>query len=319
MATKTIGTGGDYSTIQAWEDSLAATLTSPEVGQLKNESFSGNATFSGTTTSSSNTITLECVTGASFRDNANAATNALYPNASYGAIITNSSNYDNCIAVSESYVIIRYIQILKTGAPSKAINVSGGATDNVTIDSCLIQSKPGSSSGVVEVVGASSVVKNCCIINANTSGYGVQGQSGSSAINANTIVRPAVNSPAGTGIKGTYATPLATDNAVFGFTTSMSGDNSSSDYNASDTTLPHGSHNQASKTFSNQFVDTGSTLANSDFRLKAGADCIDTGTSASMPTTDIIGQARGASYDIGCWEVQSAAARISTLMLLGVG
>lgn len=315
MATKTIGTGGDYSTAQAWEDALPATLTEAEVGQLKNESHSDNLTISGITTSATYTLTLECVTGGSFRDHANAATNALYPNASYGAIITNSSNYDNCITISSvNYCTIRNIQILKSGAPSAGI--AAASADNNTIESCLIQSKPTSS--VIRINGASSLIQNCCAINAGTGGYGIEADSGSTPIKNCTVVRPTVNSSASTGIKGTYATPVVTNCAVFGFSTSLSGANASSDYNASDTTISVGSNNQASKTYANQFVDTGGTLANSDFRLKTGADCIDTGTSSGMPSVDIVNQSR-ASYDIGCWEFQAPATGTSYIVGGGVG
>jgi hypothetical protein len=318
MATASIGTGGTFTTIQAWEDSLAATLTEAEVGQLKNESFSGDVSFSGVTTSGTNTITLECEAGASFRDHANKATNALYPTTSYGAIIANSGTYNTGVLVTISNVTIRNIQILRSGSPSRAFGISG-TPDNVIFDSLLAQSKPFTSQEVCSIYGNSSVIKNCVIINAGSVGRGVTSTGGTATIINNTIVRPTVNSAANTGINGNYTGTIAKNNAIFGFSTSTNNLAAGTDYNCSDVTLPTGSNNQASKTYASQFENTGGTLANSDFRLKAGADCIDTATTTGAPSVDIVNQTRSGSYDIGAWEKQAAGGMVPYVIGGGCG
>jgi hypothetical protein len=124
-----------------------------------------------------------------------------------------------------------------------------------------------------------------------------------------TVARTTNSSTSGTGILGNYSPlPIIKNTAIFGFTNADSSWNASSDYNGtSDSTLATGSNNQTSLTYANQFENTGATAANSDFRLKAGATLIDTGTSSGMPSVDIVNQTRSGSYDIGAWEVQSAA------------
>jgi parallel beta-helix repeat protein len=45
-----------------------------------------------------------------------------------------------------------------------------------------------------------------------------------------------------------------------------------------------------------------------DFRLRSGSPAIDAGTSAGAPKTDIVGNARGGSFDIGAYEYQAPGA-----------
>ena len=70
------------------------------------------------------------------------------------------------------------------------------------------------------------------------------------------------------------------------------------------TSISFGSANQASKTYANQFKNI--TDGTHDFRIKPGADLIETGaTDATNAGTDIAGTVRPAvvTYDIGCWEM----------------
>ena len=67
------------------------------------------------------------------------------------------------------------------------------------------------------------------------------------------------------------------------------------------------------KTYTSQFVDTGTTVGNRDFRAKTGADILDAGTtdSTNVPNAnDIAKTARpqGSAWDIGAWELVVAAA-----------
>jgi hypothetical protein len=309
MATKSIGTGGDYTTIQAWEDSLLETLTEAEVGQLKNQSFTAGVTFSGITTSATNTITLECETGASFRDHANKATNPLYPNSSYGAIITLTGSYATApVVFGVNYLKLKNLQILCTGVGTFCV-VRSGAPTNTTIDSCLIAGRPAGTDYVVRCYD-SLTITNTLVANIGSGGNGLHFAGGASGVCSNvTVARTTNSSTSGTGILGNYSPlPLIKNTAIFGFTNADSSWNASSDYNGtSDSTLATGSNNQTSLTYANQFENTGATAANSDFRLKAGANLIDTGTSSGMPSVDVVNQTRSGSYDIGAWEVQSAA------------
>lgn len=63
MATKIIGTGGDYTTITAWEAALPAATSEPEIGILLGEVFAEAVTFSGITTSVANYVELRAGAG----------------------------------------------------------------------------------------------------------------------------------------------------------------------------------------------------------------------------------------------------------------
>lgn len=325
MATSTIGTGGTFSTIQAWEDAMAATLSAPEVGQLLNQTFSSSSalvTFAGTTTSPTNAITLTTAAGASFRDNANKLTNALRANASNGALVQLTGGYDNAITVSVANVTFQGLQVDCTTGPSRAINAASGPS--CTIDSCLLQARPAGSDGVVNLSGTGGICRNSVLVNAGSGGGGIPTQGGS--ILDCTIVRAAANAAAGTGVARSYGDPLIQGTAIFGFSSATTGAvNASSDYNATDlsslgTGYPATAHNLTSRAFGSQFQDTGSTLASADWRLKAGSSLIDAGTAISGITTDVVGTTR-ATPDVGAWEVAAAATSAGppTLCLLGVG
>ncbi len=107
---KTIGTGGDYTTLQAWEDASPANLVTSDVvwqGQCFNQEFfsssAGLLNVSGSTTDATRYKELTTYAGASFVDNAGVQTNALRYNASNGAGIRNSYAWGGPVSVNESY------------------------------------------------------------------------------------------------------------------------------------------------------------------------------------------------------------------------
>lgn len=303
--TSIIGTGGDYTTLQAWEDSMDATLTDAEIGKVKNQNFSSASnllTFSGVTTSGTFTITLTTDTGASFIDNAGAASNALFPNASNGAIITLTGSYAIAISVAISNCFIEKLQVNATGAPSQPYAISGDRS-NTKIDNCIIRGSTRASQVNDSVCDIwSTVATNCLFIQHGAStGRCITGIT-SAVVNNCTVI--ATGGSTGRGIKAAYAGLTVKNTAVFGFTTPCEGTfNAASDYNATDAAsigTGQGTHNLESQTFANQFEST-----TTDFRLKTGANLIDAGVSG-VTTTDIVNQAvSGSVRDIGAWEFQS--------------
>lgn len=321
MATRTIGTGGDFSTIQSWIDSLAATLTEAEVGQCKNQSFtiSSPIAFTGHTTSGVNTLTLTTEAGASFRDNVNKLTNALRPNASNGTILVNTASYGTILNLDNSNLTVSNLQMDCQGANSFPIDTNAVIT-NALVDSCIVQGRPRTNTAdgyCADLVGSTTKARNCLFLNAGAAGHGIRLSDGATAQDC-TVVRATENAAAVSGIVAQYTNNVVIGCAVFGYSTACDtatfggSFHSSSDYNATEQAsigTGTGTHNQTSLTYANQFQNTGVTVATADFRLKSGADLIGTGTAVSGITSDIVGTTRpqGASEDIGAWEFSSSA------------
>lgn len=331
--TKTIGSGGgrDYSTLTAFEAALPATLADNYVGSMYNDSeFIEHVTFQGFTAGSF-TVTVQPASGQGFGDNANKLTNALRYNVSNGVGIRNTTSYEITISFeSVTNVFLVGLQIANDVASRQAYyNAHGSSPLNTT--NCLFQCNSSSASYVVAF--NCGVHINPLVITKSTSADGVTFgyvAGGTKVINA-TIVRPSNITAAGNGFNnnnGGTSSPLIKNCAVFGFTNFASQNNSShvatgSDYNASDKTIGFGSHNQASLTYANQFQDTSSSTM--DFREKSGANLITAGvvdTTDNPAANDIVGTARGASWDIGCWQYSSPGTNITpgtgALTLTGV-
>lgn len=308
VITSSIGSAGrDYSTVQAWEDALPTTGTDSQVGECYNDSelSSSGITFAGTT-NSSRTVTLTCAAGHSFRDSAGVQDNALRYNVANGVGITRSGNYTTNVVISEDYVMLRGLQIRGTGAHSSALDVAQNC-DNGVIEDCIFESNADATTLPV-VAFRSGVMRNCLLVaRAASIGDGLQFGYTSGATKAiNCTIVHVSNTSGSSGIRTSTGSPQPTvkNCAIFGFAAlcnnvaHLQGSN-----NASDLAIGFGTNNQASKVYVDQFRTT--VTANSDFRLKAGSQCIDTGvTDATNGTPDIAGTARpvGEAYDIGCWE-----------------
>lgn len=341
VVTNSIGTSArNFSTVQAWEDALPANLVTDGnsyVGECFNDSeFTTTGvlvTFAGSTTDSTHTITLTTGTGQSFRDNANVQTNALRYNASNGVGLRgNTSGYAHVVVVSEDNVHLSKLQIKNstTGAPGDAAyRQTATALSGSDVDGCILHgTRHGATSGTACVEFLSGTLRNSLIIGGDTGRAVTVGYAGATApsiINC-TLVLPSDGTSAIEAVEGKSGTATVTNCAIFGYPTLV---NSTARFtgsnNASDLAIGFGTSNQASKTYANQFQNT--ALATADFRLKTGADCIDTGvTDSTNAPTDIAGTSRpsGSAYDIGAWEFVQAGggggvvSTIAALPLLGV-
>jgi len=307
----------NYSTVQAWEDALPANLVTDgnsQVGQCYNDSeFLGTTArlvISGETTDSTHTITLNCGTGQSFRDNANAQTNALRYNQSNGVGIRSSASNSICVTVSANYVTLDGLQI--SGGD---MGLSIGGT-NTVVQNCIVESLcQYSGPNVIEINSNPTKIINSLAImrKAGFNGINNGAGSGTSTLANLTVVKPtdftANNSAISTTTGGTTN---VTNCAGFGFGSFSSGSGTfTGSNNCSDKTIGFGTSNQASKTYANQFVNT--TDATRDYRIKTGADCVDTGATdtTDIPSaTDIVKTSRpqGSAWDVGAWELVQAAA-----------
>ncbi len=315
MAVKTIGTGGDYSTIQAWEDAVLATLLGNEEGQCFNQEFSSNTTSVPLLDLSAHdttlgTLTLTAAAGASFQDNASVRSNGLRYNASNGAALKNTGFYAATIYISGDIdrLIISKLQITATnavGAGGLALNTTGNSGSHHKFKDLILES----AKGPCRVSsGSGGRLDNCVFVERSSSNNAVWLVFGGMTVNGCTVVRPSSNSPAGTGIDTYTSSPLLKDTAIFGFTTAVgSGFSGSSSNNATDQSsgLP-GSSNQHSVTYSatTPFVQADAT-GNLDFRLANDANAlINNGVKdATNGPADISGTTRADPCEIGVWEL----------------
>jgi hypothetical protein len=303
VVTKTIGTGGDYTSLQAWEDACPSNLvTADEIwrGEVLNQELVGALTLQGQTTDATRYIELTAAAGASFADNANKLTNALTYNASNGAAIRVTSG--TAVYVNTGYVRISKLQIaspesngfgitsslnnsqliadqLIVSAFYRPLRLEPKANGVITLSNSLVSTTgAGQQHGIITVQFQDNTTAN--ILNCTIAACSDVGLSGSSA---------------GVWVQVSATSVCVVKNsAIFGYNSAFSGTPSAgTDYNASDKTLSIGTNNQASLTYADQFE--GVTVATADFRIKTGAGLIDTGTdlSASGVTTDIVGTARG--------------------------
>lgn len=311
--TSTIGTGGDYTTVQAWEDASPANLVTDDKiwkGLCKNQEFSvaGTAlTVSGSTVDSTRYKELTTDTGASFRNNANVQTNALRYNSANGAAIKSTNSYATCIVVSENYFRISNLQVAATGAPGTSITASGRT--GVVCDGCIVESN---SAAGMTWYGSSAVLSNTLVIQrrgTGSSNYVITFGNGGTVVNC-TLVGPSdlATKPANAFGGVNYGSATLKNTAVFGCT-ALEDSSTTFTYsgNATDLASPPSGWT-GSLTYSSQFQTV--TTASSDFRLKSGANLIDACTAdTTLAPIDIAGTTRatGASQaDIGAWEFVSA-------------
>ena len=321
--TKTIGSTGDYSTLQAWEDACPANLvTADEIwrGECQNQTFSSSSrllTVSGQTTDATRYIVLSTASGASFADNANKLTNALRYNESNGAAISFTGFYDHGVVVSTPYTVIEKLQIKTTQLSSYSGITFDGAS---CLASQLLVQYAGSGNGSPGIGMANGgVARNCISHTSSTVTYspGFKALNGTvSFYNCLAIIPSNIGSAGGVAFQTSYSSAVVQNCAGLGqaaFSGSYGGSPSfTGNNNASTTTISFGTSNQASLTFADQIEEPDATTG-LDCRTKAGAALIDNGAdlSGSGVTTDIVGTARGATYDIGVWEYAAAGVTVA--------
>lgn len=314
MATKTIqATGGDYATIALWEDYVDSVngtgiLTEDEIGQINNEELTTTAvtTFAGSTPGAFNII-LEAQSGESFRDHANKLTNRQAYVSTYGACVRRTSGSGDVFSIDDANVIIRNLMIKKDSNYGNIIYYADIANTGQVIDSCIIEMASNTQVAGIEV--RSGTIKNTLVV-MNASGNSVAGMyAATGTVDVQNCVFANIGTAGTTsGIVRTYATLTVTNTAVYNFGTdasgTMSGTNNATDESSSG--LP-ATNLQTSLTGSTEWENVSS--GTHDFRLKStSAKLKDNGTASGVPSTDIIGQARSGSTDIGQWEYQTGGA-----------
>lgn len=186
---RTIGTGGDYSVPQSWEDASPANLVTLDQiweGQML-ETFDPGLTacvsFSGSTTNSTCYKHLTVAAGLSFQDNPDKDTSPLTYNAAAGVCIIADNITDDVFKGNETYSKVSRLQIEYTSSASVGVarNSNGGTTllladciieyrginiilRSVSAENCLINAASGAVQALVRSDANPCVIKNCTFV-----------------------------------------------------------------------------------------------------------------------------------------------------------
>jgi hypothetical protein len=325
-----------YSTLSAWVAGIPATLTQPIVGQLWNNSAittaAGTAylTLSGHTTSGTNTITLTCAPGESFRDKLVLQGTALNASQSNGVLfqLPASAGGINYFDITDANVIFNGLQFQDPDSTSNCtiINTNSGAS-GFKLRNCIIDGYAQTGGAYIVAIGDAATLANCLIIdreaaNANnipivfTAGTSVMANCTLVAINSQSTACATTNT--NTGVASlTITNTIATGYNGFSIAAGVSGGTTVNHSATSSTTVgtnsTNGTGNLFSKTAASQFVSS-----TTDFRLiGTGASAYDAGATdtTDIPTADdIAGTARpqSSSWDIGAWEFKAATSVATT-------
>lgn len=304
---KTIGTGGDYTTLQAWEDASPANLvTNDEIWQgqcFNQEFFSSSATLltvSGSTTDATRYKELTTYAGASFVDNVNVQTNALRYNASNGAGIRGTYAWGAPIVQSEAYFRISKLQI----SANIKNAFSSTASTGLVVDKCIIENSSTASGAEALRTYGTGTIKNTLVVGRST-GVIAALSNGTNAYNC-TFAR--TGSSTSNIFNGSYSTSTFENCAFFGAATTLAGGGTSKTYTTcyTDTASPPSGCTTVAYDTSTGSGFQNITDATRDFRIKTGSALLDVGTTdTTNGPNDIVGTARPQStaYDVGAWEL----------------
>lgn len=306
---KTIGTGGDYSTPQAWEDACPADLTSVDQiwrGELLNQEFTSASstvlTMTGTTQDATRYKELSVAAGASIFDN---VANPLRYDGTKGAGIkvTYTGSYGGRVPVviAESYARISRVQIAFTGSnsASQALTVSGASGYHV-IDSVLAETSGTTEAVTLSGVGSPNeiVARNLIAVQRHASAsYRILGAPNTKLYNCTLV---SVNGTKTNGV-GVTVSGAWVNVALFGCSSVGSVGMTASNCYTNASSPPSGFTTIAFDTTTGSgFLSK--TNGSHDLRLGSGSALINAGTSSGAPATDAYGQSRSGSYDVGAFE-----------------
>lgn len=280
-------------------------------GQCKNQEFTSATTLlaiSGSTPNSTCYKELTTFAGASFRDNANAQTNALCYSASNGCGIRCTGNTTVAISCTENSVHINKLQIAITGSDGRALTMS--SSSSCFVNGNILEGTYTSSSATqgVFLAGSLGTISNCLIIQRASGAHHIVASGTISPAFYNcTIAAPDDLGTAPTSIffSGASGTVTAQNCSIWAGDTSKAIKAGSATYNFTTCYSDiSGTTNVTQATYGSEFQNV--LDATRDYRLKAGAAELDQGTTdVTNAATDIVGTSRpqGSAYDVSAWEL----------------
>lgn len=300
MGTSSIGTGGDYTTISAWESDVQGdfvTATDGEVGELKAETFDERVVLSGATTSATYKWTLKPEAGAGHGGVPGAGAVCEDDTGSSWAPINLSDDhaefFDLDIAADHS------------GGNEEGIYFLSGFGGHCDVKRCIVRGKDyhqDRGKGIAELGSGTVTCENCWFSN-----FRVCATTSAVTLLACTVIRQESDSAvAATGIRYSVAKNCCSfhHGPTSGHKDYLNLGTGSTNNASSDAS---GSTGLQNLTAADEFTDI--TDLAMDLSIKSGGDetLVDAGTDLSGTfTDDIAGNTRGATFDVGCFELIAA-------------
>lgn len=315
---KTIGTGGDYTTIALFTAAIPANLVTADAtwtGLCLNQEFAVATTTgaifdtTGHTTDATRFITLTANTGASFQDNANVRTNALKYNSSNGACIRKTDNYGYILRPGSSYTVVSKLQFKADGTTTDG-SYSGADGSNFKYKDCIFQLL----TGIFFIYDAATAI-NVVVHKSSNTQKGFSVGLASKAIGC-TVVMASDVSPSGSPVAfaSQYSNNILQSCSAFNFTTPASAtgwDTTNSKNNSTNNAsgFPGSTGNVYNVSFSETTHFTNAKTSTLNLIPIAGTTLINAGfRDATNAPNDITGTARTATPTIGAWEVTASVA-----------
>jgi len=310
--------GGDYSTVAAWESDLDNDTPydagDDAIGEMYAEAYNETVTINGGGTLGLASVTLRA--NAAERHDGTPGSGPRFVSTANPFIGINGSTIpfyiefieynhndgsDSEILTANTGSVVRFRNLIvhNSATDSTSFNCYGirdrGSSSDVEIDNCLVFDINDIGTGtIVGIIGNNGTckIRNCTVTGvANTNGTSGNAQ----GINYQDVAGSTVQNNLVTNITSTAGTAICyNDSAATTATTATNG--------SDDATSPQSGLRNLSVTFEN--------AAGSDFRLAAGDDGIDAGTDLGTGSVaiDLLGRNRdteGDTWDLGGFELQS--------------
>jgi len=311
----------DYTTFAAAIAGIGTLSAPTELHVWNDAEWTEQVNFSGNSPTVTNTLLVRPAAGEGFADKYALAAFTLRYNQANGVAVRMTGGYNTLWTVSQPYTTIRGIQLRSF---SNREPLASNHTGVINFDGLIVDNGASGNSGIVyrQVASGNNTTLTNCILVVNSAATAVYGTYGAKLYNC-TVVRIGATAPTGTAFHGSYDSHTVRNTAFFGFTSATSGAGATFVACATSIASPP-SGCTGSLVYADQFVDTGGTAGNQDFRTKAGAGLLNTGntdTSYVTSGTDIVGTARpsGASWDIGAFELITSTYASMVGALTGAG
>lgn len=323
MATtivKTIGTGGDYSTLQAWAADCPANLVTADQiwqGQVLNQEivFTGAApmlSLTGITTDSTRYVELTAAPGASFIDNANVRANALRYNSANGAALRCTNAAYRLLDVRINYFRLNRLQLLNAGDAAGSFGCfdnTSATSQYCSIDKCILESyahRTASEGGTVSIYGTGNYIANSLVVQRwnDATALVASLNTATAAYNCTFVNVGALGT--GTGIRGVYGS-VTLRNCFVGNVGTVTTGTSTFNKTTCRTSVAGPPAGWSAAPYDTATFVSVSTDGTHDYRLAEGSALIDVGTTDSTyAANDITGLARSGTWDVGVWEYMAS-------------
>jgi len=303
MTVSTIkSSGGDYTTLTAWEAAQAATLSAPAEAECYNFALDDTLQISGITTSSSNYIRIYTPTAERHDGRSRAVSGT-------GFRIQRSADGGATVSIAANHVRFEGVEVAGTSTSTTVFTCEFGTfasgANDIRIEQCIIHdTRTGTS------YTANFSVANLVMALRNTIIYGSQRTL--DCRNAQTVTIENCTFWRHAAQLGIVAdTELTCKNTYSGHTGAAAEDfwtggaSPTGNNNISSDTSQATDYTAGVSSIAGSAVFTSVTSGSEDFRLLSGTNAlVDAGATLGSVTTDIIGTARpqGGSYDVGAFE-----------------